>query len=161
MYVKEIKAEPNACGGQIDLSWKNSSKDEFPNFKGVKIVRLERRFPEAAPPKFSTDIGDFIYDGTLVYNKEESFEEEKSFSDKGLHGETIYYYTFYTYDNNPEPTKVKHFTNRASRIAAMATSNYGMGDKLNELIPAIYKRYDTIYAEPGTVAPEDEQTNWI
>lgn len=152
MYVKEIKAEPNACGGQIDLSWKNPSKDEFPHFKGVKIVRRERRFPEASPPKFSGTINDFLYDGTLIYNG-----TEESFNDKELHGETVYYYTFYTYDDNADPTKVRHFTNRASRIATMATSNYGMGDKLNELIPAIYKRYDTIYAEPGTVAPEDEQ----
>ena len=152
MYVKEIKAEPNACGGQINLSWKNPSKDEFPNFKGVKIVRRERRFPEASPPQFSSDIKNFFYDGTLIYNG-----TEESFSDKELHGETVYYYTFYTYDDNADPTKVRHFTNRASRIAAMATSNYGMGDKLNDLIPAIYKRYDTIYAEPGTVAPEDEQ----
>jgi phage tail-like protein len=152
MYVKEIKAEPNACGGQIDLSWKNPSKDEFPNFKGVKIVRRERRFPEASPPRFSSNINDFLYHGTLIYNG-----TEESFSDKELHGETVYYYTFYTYDDNADPTKVGHFTNRASRIAAMATSNYGMGDKLNEFIPAIYKRYDTIYAEPGTVAPEDEQ----
>jgi phage tail-like protein len=157
MYVKEIKAEPNASGGQIDLSWKNPSKDEFPNFKGVKfkgvkIVRRGRRFPEAFPPQFSDTINDFLYDGTLVYNG-----TEESFSDKELHGETVYYYTFYTYDDNADPTKVRHFTNRASRVAAMATSNYGMGGKLNELIPAIYKRYDTIYAEPGTVAPEDEQ----
>ncbi|MBW2662037.1 MAG: hypothetical protein JRD93_08650 [Deltaproteobacteria bacterium] len=68
MYVKEIKAEPNACGGQINLSWKNPSKDEFPNFKGVKIVRRERRFPEASPPQFSSDIKNFFYDGTLIYN---------------------------------------------------------------------------------------------
>lgn len=161
MYVSNLKAEPNACGGQVDLCWKNPSRDEFPNFKGVKIVRRERRFPGVSPPKYSTAIHDFIYDGTLVYDgkfkEDERFEKEISFSDKGLKGETVYYYTLYIYDDNIDPAKVKHFTSRASRIAAMAASNYGIGDELYKLLPAIYQRYDTILAKPGTVEPEDEQ----
>ncbi|MFX0194744.1 MAG: phage tail protein [Candidatus Hodarchaeota archaeon] len=150
--MNNIKAQPNALGGQIDLSWKNPLPDEFPNFKGVKIVRRERRYPEISPPRYSPDMGGFDYDGTLVYDN-----KGESFSDTGLRGETVYYYSFYAYDDNPEPARIKHFTSRASRVAAMATSYYGLSDELYRLIPAIYKRYDTVYPEPGAMAPEDEQ----
>ncbi len=153
MYVRDIKAEPNACGGQIDLCWENPSKVEFPNFGGVKVVRREQRFPQASPPKYDDEKDCFVYDGTLVYDgKEEYFRDAN-----GLHGETIYYYAFYTYDDNPNLSQVTHYTDRTSRVAAMATSDYGLGDALYQLIPAIYKRYDTTYARPGTVAAEDRQ----
>lgn len=157
MFVKDIKAEPNPCGGRIDLFWRNPSKDEFSDFKGVKIVRGERRFPEGPS------------DGNLIYPEEmdeydevkENFDEERSFSDRGLKGERVYYYTFFTYaapfDNELKIVDIRHFTNHTSRIAAMATSYYALGERLYQLIPGIYKRFDTIYPAPTTVAPEDEK----
>lgn len=134
MYISNLKAEPNACGGQIDLSWKNPSLEEFPDFAGVKIVRREKRFPKISPP------ANFICDGILVFI---SRKKEESFSDKGLHGGRVYYYTLYTYNNSPTREEVKYFANRTSRIAAMAASHYGSEAELYKLVPAIYRRYDT------------------
>lgn len=151
MYVSNLKAEPNAGGGRIDLSWTNPSSDDFPNFVGVKIVRRERRFPSLSPPKYKNDINDFIYDGTRVYDG-----TDESFSDEDLKGEIVYYYTFYTcftLDNSSNPADIRHSTNRASRITAMATSHYGLGDKLYQLLPAIYRRYD--------MAPENDQKEYL
>lgn len=136
MNVTNLKAEPNACGGQIDLSWKNPSANEFPGFMGVKIVRREGRFPKISIAKDPN--GNFIYDGNLILgtpNGPGSFKE--SFEDKDLHGEKVYYYTLYTFDGS------KHFSNRASRVSAMATSDYAAGEALYKLMPAIYHRYDS------------------
>jgi phage tail-like protein len=130
MYVTNLKAEPNACGGQIDLSWKNPPANEFPGFMGVKIVRREGRFPKISTAKDPN--GHFIYDGTLVYEG-----ADENFSDIGLHGERVYYYTLYTFDG------LNLFSNRASRVSAMATSDYAYGESLYKLMPAIYHRYDT------------------
>lgn len=213
MYVTELKASPNDRGNQIDLSWKNPSLNEFPNFRGVKIVRRIRRYPETSPPKFNTDSelsfdislelqndldnkyvslellqafenhgrplagqveiliqesgvkwlindqthvysiqkqtdrlevnhsGYFEYDGEII-----SYSSQESLSDKGLKGELIYYYTFYTFfihENNPGSYRFEHQTNRNSSISAMATSNYGMSEQLYDLLPNIYKQYDS------------------
>ena len=104
--VKELKAKTNPVGNSIELSWKNPSETEFPEFAGLKVVRRERTFPAD-----ETDGEVYLVDTT-----------KESFTDTGLKGETIYYYTVFTFDNSEPP---QHFAPRSSRISAMATSNYG------------------------------------
>ncbi|MBE9545273.1 MAG: hypothetical protein IMF02_12310, partial [Proteobacteria bacterium] len=129
--AKELKAIPHENGHRIDLSWKNPTDEEWfetpfsqSQFAGVRVVRKEQIFPA------NENDGDILTDP--------SFKKE-CFSDTGLKGQTVYYYTIFTFDDAH-----KFYSDRNSRISAIATTNYGTSEKLYSLLPAIYHRYDKL-----------------
>jgi hypothetical protein len=67
------------------------------------------------------------------------YKGPNSAEDKNLRGETMYYYTLFTYKNDPPEYKI----DRQNRASAMATAPYNMAGQMYELLPRIYHRYDT------------------
>lgn len=89
MYVTSLKAIPNSCGNQINLAWVNPSTEDFPGFKGVKIVRRVRRFPKITPPEFMNGAG-------LVFNILTDFQQD--LNDKIISNELRQFF-----ENNARP----------------------------------------------------------
>ncbi|HEX8853148.1 MAG TPA: phage tail protein, partial [Pyrinomonadaceae bacterium] len=138
MQASNVRAEADARGGRIRLSWTAPRKVDFPGFKGVKIVRRENSFPD--PEQVRTDPG-------LHLDTKTKAGEEASFTDTGLRGETNYYYAVAAYDASQPPNYFPVF------VSALATSAYGTAEQLYEWLPALYKRYDTL--RPPVVAQLD------
>jgi phage tail-like protein len=126
MLPGKVKAESNPRGGQIDLSWSNPRE---PAFKGIKIVRREATFPDAAA--IAKDVG--------IYNAELRAGEEMTYADeKQLKSETVYYYAVAAYDASDPPNYFPVF------VSAMSTTDYGSAAQLFENLPSLYRRADTL-----------------
>lgn len=141
MLVSELKAEPNAHGGRIDLSWTNPIDNAF---AGVKILRRETAFPGTGDPRLDKEIGD------LAAAQEPAGESVK-FVDVNLKNETVYYYAVVPYDAG---------TNLASPsyVSAMTTTPYRTAAHLYNNLPAFYRRYDTKLApDIAAIDPADRQ----
>lgn len=60
-------------------------------------------------------------------------------TDHGLAGEQVYYYALFA----PDPAAAGLFlTDRKWRVSAMATGNYGLENRLYDMLPAVHKQYD-------------------
>lgn len=126
MLVVNLKAAVNPVGGQIDLSWTNPV---WPGLKSIKVLRREAAFPEGVSDQKAI----IIYENlTPVPGGNEGF------SDTGLKGETVYYYSVIACD--PVPNYFPAF------IAAAASDSYNSAAYLYGLLPALYRNYD----ESGT-----------
>jgi phage tail-like protein len=123
MRLQQITASPHPDGNQISLHWKNPTPAQYP---GVRVVRGEDTHPTTP------------YDGIIVAEG----EGLKAAEDKGLKGETIYYYTLFPYSVSP----LQYDVDPHNRTAAMATAPYNTAKQMFDLIPSIYHRYD---AESG------------
>ncbi len=119
--VKNLKAVPNPRGHRIDLTWELPEND--PGITGLRILRRERTFPADEN------------DGVVVYSKSDLVTH---FSDTDLKAGTVYYYTVFTRDSTGE-----YHADRHARAAALATADYAGADRLYQLLPAIYHRFDT------------------
>lgn len=134
MRLMNITARAHPAGNRIDLAWTNPEGSQFP---GVRVVRREGTHP------LTPDDGKRVAHGLGL----------SSFSDTGLRGETVYYYTLFPFKGDP-PVFEADIHNRA---AALATSPYDFAGLMYSLIPALYHRYDdSRLPSPGTVAPEDQ-----
>lgn len=123
MRLQQITATAHPGGNQISLSWNYPSPAQYPS---VRVVRREHTHPTTPN------------DGTIVAEG----EGLKAAEDKGLKGETIYYYTLFPYSVSP----LQYDIDPHNRISAMATAPYNTAEQMYDLIPAIYHRYD---AESG------------
>ncbi len=151
MRLTAITASACPEGNRIALSWTNPDPAGFP---GIRVVRREKTFP------VSPQDGVIVAHGTeLATGFNADGEALYSIIDAGLQGETHYYYTLFPYQGEP-PVYAFDYHNRC---VAMATSAYGFGGRMFELLPRIYHRYDTVLptdpassaggARPGRAAP--------
>ncbi|MBL7189111.1 MAG: hypothetical protein ISS70_22520 [Phycisphaerae bacterium] len=128
--IRDLRAQPDPHGGQIDLSWTNPV---FEHFAGVKILRRESAFPNRN--EISTENG--VFNHKIIEPQSPIKPGELSrFSDKGLKPETIYYYAVAAYDAAPTP---EYYTEYAS---ALATTAYQTGAYLYQNLPTIYRSMD-------------------
>lgn len=137
MLPVKVTAESNPRGGRIDLSWTNPPESVF---KGVKIVRREVTYPDAAA----------IVKDAGIFNEELRAGEAATYADEQLKSETIYYYAVAAYDTSDPPNYFPVF------VSTMSTTDYGAAAQLFENLPSLYRRADTL-APPdiARVAPED------
>ena len=122
MRIVDLRAEPDAHGGSILLTWTNPTDASF---AGVKVLRRESEFP-LVPDDVGTSFE--IYDASPA--------DPSSFRDAGrLKGQTTYYYAVVALD-----TSAHLFP---AYVTAMATSSYQSGAYLYRNLPEIYRTFDT------------------
>jgi phage tail-like protein len=130
MQVTNLRAEADPRGGRIRLSWTTPQRADFARFRGVKVVRRERSFPDARQ----------VAEGEAVYlDTTTEFGRETGFVDSGLDGGTNYYYAVAAFDDDTAaPSYYPAF------VSALATSPFGTAEQLYASLPAIYQRFDTL-----------------
>ncbi|MET0622221.1 MAG: phage tail protein [Pyrinomonadaceae bacterium] len=142
MKVNGLTAEANAAGGRIDLVWTTPSSTRF---RGVKLLRRERAFPEVGPHGALAGV---IHDEPASSTPAGT---RFRFSDAGLKSETHYYYAVVAYDDAGTPNYFPAF------VSATATGVYDSGAQLYESLPALYRYYDTrTPPDVAGVAQEDK-----
>ncbi len=132
--VTGARAVPHLLGCRIDLSWQNPPNSDFDggaSLSGIRIVRRERTFPLAL------DDGDLVYPTTQPILPQSSEPLLAQFSDDGLQPLTTYYYTIFTVD-----AANVSYADDNSRVAAFATQNYNLSERLYKMLPAVHQRYD-------------------
>src|SRR5262245_44543083 len=111
MRLSTVSARAHPHGNRIDLAWANP--DPAPPGYALRIGRGQRSYPETP------------HDGTVI----NPAPGASSHSDRGLHGETVYYYTFFpSSDRRGDDDDWVAATHPGPhhRVAAMATSPYGV-----------------------------------
>ena len=135
MRLENLRAYPDPAGNQISLSW------TYPDGSGITGVHIRRK---TGTHSTSIDDGDIVSVPADV----------TTYTDSGLKGNTIYYYSFYPYVADPGSFSV----DRHNRIHAMATSHMAYAQHMYELLPLIYLRYDkSVPEDPSLVAEEDRE----
>lgn len=129
MQVGNLRAEADPRGGRVQLSWTTPRRADFPDFKGVKVVRRENSFPDAREIK---------EDPGVYLDTQTGFEQLAAFTDAGLSGETNYYYAVVAFGGGAATDYFPAF------VAAMATTPYGSAERLYGALPDIYARFDTL-----------------
>ncbi|MEU6036004.1 hypothetical protein ABZ801_11400 [Actinomadura sp. NPDC047616] len=142
MRLLGLAAVAHPEGNRIDVRWTLPAAPAFPH---VRVVRRERTHPTTPNPASAAD-------GTVV----PVTDDGGSAVDKGLRGETVYYYGLYPYksvtaDGQIVIENAAEQVDRANRTSAMATSPAGLAAEMYALLPSIYHRYDT--APPPRVPP--------
>jgi hypothetical protein len=130
MRLDDIRAISHAAGQRIDLSWRNADPAGFP---GVRVVRRERTHPRDPLDGVVIAEGLLTPAGTDAHGRA-LFEV----SDTGLRGNTVYYYALIPYHDDPPVYSIES----ANRTSALATAHHGAGERMYELLPALYRRYD-------------------
>ena len=120
MQLLDITARAHPYGNRIDLTWTNPQPALFP---GIRVVRREGAYPVGPQD------GEPVLDALGV----------TAASDTGLRAETVYYYALFPYAGSPPP----YDDDPHNRVSAMATGQYGYADRMYQLLPSIYQRYDT------------------
>ncbi|HST54075.1 MAG TPA: phage tail protein [Pyrinomonadaceae bacterium] len=138
--VQDLRADSDPRGGRIRLSWTTPRQIDFPDFRGVKVVRRENSFPE--PFELADDAGVFT-------DTQTGFNQSVSFTDAGLDGETNYYYAVAAFDGAAKPSFFPAFA------SALATTPYGSAEQLYSALPAVYQRFDTLV--PPALAEVDSK----
>ena len=118
-------ARPHLLGRRIELRWTNPPASAFAGAGsqvGVRVVRRERTFPLGPE------------DGTVVYP--DSGPVVDRLSDGGLAPLTWYYYTVFAFDGTDYHAGV------GSEASALATDEYGLGERLYRMLPAVHQRED-------------------
>lgn len=121
----EARARPHLLGRRIELSWVNPPASAFAGAGaqvGVRVVRRERTFPLGPD------------DGTVVYD--ESGPVVERLSDRGLAPLIRYYYTVFAFDGT------SYHAGDGSVASALATDEYGLGERLYRMLPAVHQRED-------------------
>lgn len=129
MQVSNLRAEADPRGGRVELSWVTPRAVDFPDFRGVKVLRREGSYPDAR--QFGAEVG--VHD-----DDETGAGLAASFTDSGLKAETVYYYAVAAYDGaHPANYSVSY-------VSALATAAYGSGERMYEDLPGQYQRFDTV-----------------
>jgi phage tail-like protein len=115
--LRNLRAVASPAGHRIDLTWTLPDKTV-----AVRVVRRENTHP--ADPD----------DGVLVADEPGLVAA----SDTGLRAETVYYYTLFPNVGDPPVFD----PDPRNRVSAMATAQYGFAERLYQLLPSIYRRYD-------------------
>lgn len=114
----------------VDLHWANREPENYP---GIRVVRREQTHPTAP------DDGTIVFEGLLpVERGDERGRAHYRFSDRDLVGGRVYYYSLFPYRGVPPEFEI----DRAHRVSALAASVEGAGQRMYELLPALYRRYD-------------------
>jgi phage tail-like protein len=129
MRLPNISAAAHPDGNRIELTWANP--DPVPAGYQLQIVRREHSYPDTPT------------DGAVVTPPTGA----SAYSDKGLRGETTYYYTFFP-ESDTEPAQ----PDARNQVAAMASAPYDIGGLMYGLLPEIYRRYDTATVLSGPAA---------
>jgi hypothetical protein len=134
LQLLDITARAHPAGNRIDLTWSNPQQALFP---GIRVVRREGAYP--AGPQ----------DGELVLEQLGA----TAASDTGLRAETVYYYALFPYAGSPPP----YDDDPHNRVSALATGQYGFAERMYQLLPSIYRRYDAQQLPPpdSGVAAQD------
>jgi hypothetical protein len=119
LQLLDITARAHPAGNRIDLTWSNPQQALFP---GIRVVRREGAYPVGPQ------------DGELVLEQ----LGVTAASDTGLRAETVYYYTLFPYAGSPPP----YDDDPHNRVSALATGQYGFAERMYQLLPSIYRRYD-------------------
>jgi hypothetical protein len=148
MKVHDFKAEPNPRGGRIDLTWVNPAAAEFPGFQRIRILR--REFTE---PVITLAAGVITIESPAVeiYNQPQTPGESGRISDRGLKGETVYYYTIVA-EGLASGLPV---LGPAANASALATMPWLSAEDMYRNLPALYQRYDLILP-PNAPGLDDE-----
>jgi hypothetical protein len=135
MQLLGLTAQAHPSGNRIDLTWSNPQPAQFP---GIRVMRREGTYP--AGPQ----------DGQLVLDETAG---ATAASDTGLRAETVYYYALFPYAGSPP----QYDDDPHNRVSAMATGQYGYAERMYQLLPSIYRRYDAQQLPPpgSHVAPQD------
>ncbi|HEU4389341.1 MAG TPA: hypothetical protein VFV34_16170, partial [Blastocatellia bacterium] len=111
---------------------------EFPDFRGTRIRRRESGYPTAA-------------DQVVFDDSETGPGSAGKFSDAGLKGNTVYYYSIVAYD------QVGNLS-APSLASALATTSYETANQLYSELPALYSMLDTVVPpDLAELDPEDRQ----
>ena len=134
MQLPEITARAHPSGNRIDLAWNNPDPAQFP---GIRVVRREGTYPTGPQ------------DGQLVLEETGA----TAASDTGLRAETVYYYALYPFTGSPP----QYHDDPHNRVSAMATGQYDFPERMYQLLPSIYRRYDApqLPAPDSGVGPQD------
>lgn len=125
MRLTEITAAADPGGNTIKLSW-NYPAPIQPT-AGVRVVRGTAEHPQTPDDGVRVDEGIGLRTAT----------------DTDLHGETVYYYTLFPFTGTPAQFE----PDQRNQISAMATAPYDFADQMYNLLPAVYRRYDTDRAQ--------------
>jgi phage tail-like protein len=124
--VRQVLAVPDLRGQRINLVWQNPPASDFSitrPLQGIRILRRERTFP------MDENDGLVVYDGQPI----------DQFSDEGLAPLTTYYYTIFTFDNEPA-----FFSDTGANVAAFSTADYSLAERLYSMLPATHQRSDIL-----------------
>src|SRR6266496_2462347 len=122
MRIADFKAEPNASGGQIDLSWTIPSTAEFPGFKGIKILRREFTQPDLTDVRTVREIPDDSTTGPGQVGQ---------ILDASLKSGTTYYYAIIAHDAAANFSELAY-------ASTMATGAYATAEHLYSKLPGLY-----------------------
>jgi phage tail-like protein len=114
-----LAADAHPEGHRIDLTWENP---DIARTVGVQVVRRTGRYPERP------DDGHVLMSGP----------DTGAASDTGLRGETVYYYSLFLDEG------AGYKLDAHNRVAALATTPYGLGGQMFDMLPALYHRYDAL-----------------
>ena len=138
MEIQNFTAEANPRGNRIDLSWVTPGLAEFPGLRGVRVLRRESTQPTA---------GDII-----IFDDSSAIPGATGrFSDTGLKGNTVYYYSIFAYDQIGTPST-------PVLASAFATTGYETGDRLYDDLPALYSQFDTVFPPDLDELDPDDRT---
>jgi hypothetical protein len=155
MRLLDVSAQAHLIGKAIEPQWTIAAAVELrwtiaaaeraanPDWR-VRAVRNLVSFPEGPE------------DGEPVpasENAEPTLDDKNNASyrclDTPLRGETVYYYTLFPYTAGKTDFRI----DRRNRTAVMTTDRYDLAQRLYELLPAIYHRYDTVEPPAGSGVP--------
>lgn len=152
-YVRRLKTEPIYEPYAVCISWENP---KFEEFKEVQVYRDPSLTFVYNPNYLSllTEVyrgtAEKIYDYSLVEEAVTDFMDIPSYFEqtadeqqKRLQGEKTYKYYIVTIDENGN-----RFGSENVTVTAITTSYYGTGDKMYNLLPAVYRLEDRNYNYP-------------
>lgn len=144
MRVLNIHADPHPEGHRIDLSW---TLPPSPSHPGVRVVRRKTTHPTL--PDDGVVLGGVTpsggLDGAVSVKEHEDGRVTYRLADMQLQGGRVYYYALFPYRGSP-PAYAFDSRNRASGLAG---AHHGAADRMMELLPRIYARYDEADGEAG------------
>lgn len=133
MQIGNLRAEPDALGGEILLTWTNPPDTSL---SGIRILRREFTFP-SVPGDLGSSL-EIYTDAAAQPGANEQFLDKS-----GLKGETVYYYAVVAQDNTA--------ASFPAFISAMATSPYASGEYLYKNLPGVYRTFDTATTLAATI----------
>lgn len=101
--------------------------------------------------EFQTTVGSIVWRVLYLHERFNQdtgdWQRQITLQEHGLSAEEIYYYTLFA----PDPLSPGDFTTKAAwRACVLVTGNYGLPERLYQLLPAVYRYYDEpIPGQPG------------
>ncbi|HEX2187407.1 MAG TPA: phage tail protein [Longimicrobiaceae bacterium] len=130
MRLEALAAAPHPDGYRVELTWANPRPADWP---GVRVVRREGTWP--------ADPGDgvVVAEGTgLAHAVDDAGRALHRVADTGLRGGRVYYYAVFPFRGAPAEWDL----DRANRTASLAAARHGSPERMYDLLPALYRRYD-------------------